>query len=224
MNTLVLSGVSRGIGAGVARSFLAQGWQVHGLGRSATPDLLGFSEFYFHPCDMRDANGVVEACAALPAAVDVILCNAATFGGEAFYCDNFDDGEWAEALAVNLLAPAIIARELKSRLLAGSRRMLVMMSTGNASLAGNADGTMLAYRTSKSALNQLVRCLAAEWGPQGIVAVALNPGWVKTDMGGLNAPMSVDDAAKEIYSFVNDVASEALNGFFVNPDGSSLPW
>jgi NAD(P)-dependent dehydrogenase (short-subunit alcohol dehydrogenase family) len=65
--------------------------------------------------------------------------------------------------------------------------------------------------------------MAAEWGPQGLTVVALNPGWVRTDMGGPSAPMAVEAAANNILSFIR-TADHRLNGAFVNTDGSSLPW
>ena len=100
-----------------------------------------------------------------------------------------------------------------------------MMSTGNASLAGNTAGTMLGYRLSKSALNQAVRNLAAEWGAEGFTIAALNPGWVKTDMGGPDAEIAVEEAARQILTFVEEVSTRPdINGAFVNTDGSQLPW
>jgi NAD(P)-dependent dehydrogenase (short-subunit alcohol dehydrogenase family) len=69
-----------------------------------------------------------------------------------------------------------------------------------------------------------MRNIAAEWAPQGFATVALNPGWVRTDMGGENAPLSVEQAAAEIHDFCENLMGEALNGRFCNTDGSELPW
>jgi NAD(P)-dependent dehydrogenase (short-subunit alcohol dehydrogenase family) len=67
--------------------------------------------------------------------------------------------------------------------------------------------------------------VAAEWGPDGFTIVALNPGWVKTDMGGPNAEISADEAAAQILDFIDRVSvSNDVNGAFVNTDGSPLPW
>ena len=118
-----------------------------------------------------------------------------------------------------------MTRSLKANLEAGSRRLVIMMSTGNASLQGNTNGTLLGYRLSKTALNQAARTLAAEWGPQGFSIVALNPGWVRTDMGGPDADLSVDNAADNVLNFVRAVStSTEVNGLFLNTDGSPLPW
>ena len=125
---------------------------------------------------MADAESLVAACREITEPLDGLICNAAVFGNHAYHLHEFEPVDFANTFAVNCIAPALMARELRGRLLEGAGRKLIMMSTGNASLAGNVSGEMMAYRASKSALNQMVRNYAAEWGPQGLVTVALNPG------------------------------------------------
>lgn len=225
MSRILITGVSRGIGEGLLRIYLENGHEVDAIGRSA-PDWAAVhgARFRFHACDLADINALVEVGRAVATPLDTLICSAGDFGSDAYLLEQFDNAAFVRAFAVNCIAPAILARELKPRLEQGARRHIVFMSTGNASLGGNTSGAMMAYRTSKSALNQLMRNIASEWGPQGFSAVALNPGWVRTDMGGENAPLSVEDAASEIYTFCESLMSEALNGRFCNTDGSELPW
>jgi NAD(P)-dependent dehydrogenase (short-subunit alcohol dehydrogenase family) len=174
---------------------------------------------------MADHQRLEQACSTVSDPIDVLVCNAATFANDAWMAESFSPEVLANAFAINTIAPLIVARALQRNLEAGERRLIVMMSTGNASLEGNIGGTMLGYRLSKSALNQAVRNLAAEWGDRGFTVVALNPGWVKTDMGGPNAEISVDEAAAQILHFIDQIApAKPLNGRFVNTDGSPLPW
>lgn len=225
MSTLVLTGVNRGIGEGVALRFLRAGWRVVGLGRTAPEWASEFEgSFLFIPCDLADHAAVERAVAVIQEPIDVLLCSAASFGATAFHLGDFAPAGFMQTLAINLVSPAILAKHLLDRLLDGGQRLIVMMSTGNASLSGNVEGGMLAYRTSKSGLNQLVRNLAAECGGRGLTTVALNPGWVRTDMGGMSAPLSVSEASDNIFEFICDVASPQLNGAFVNTNGSALPW
>jgi NAD(P)-dependent dehydrogenase (short-subunit alcohol dehydrogenase family) len=223
--TVVITGVNRGLGEGLARVFLAQGWRVVGLGRQAPAWASGdVARFSFRSCDFADHQSVARACARIVGPVDVFIANAATFGGNAFHSHEFDPAVFTETMAVNVVAPVLIARLLRTQMAGGARRLLVFMSTGNASLEGNTSGTMLAYRASKAALNQSMRTLAADWSSGGTTAVALNPGWIRTEMGGPNAPLSVDEAAAAILDFVERLATPELNGRFVNVDGSPLPW
>ncbi len=222
---VAISGVNRGIGEGLALAFLGAGWNVHGFGRVQPLWADQYADrFAFHHCDMADHASVAAACEGLDQPLDVLICSAATFGNGAFYCNEFDPAAFKEAFAVNVVAPAVMAQQLQRQLANGARRLIIMMSTGNASLSGNVQGEMMAYRSSKSALNQLVRNLAAEWGAHGFTTVALNPGWVRTDMGGAQAPTSITDASQEILNFVADIANSELNGLFINADGGILPW
>lgn len=174
---------------------------------------------------MADHEGLAQTCSRLAEPVDVLICNAATFADGAGTIEWFNPSALSEAFAVNTIAPLIMARALKENLEAGERQLIIMMSTGNASLQGNTTGSLLGYRLSKTALNQTVRNLAAEWGPQGFTVVALNPGWVRTDMGGANAEISVEEAAAQVLNFIQKVSiALPLNGCFVNTDGSALPW
>lgn len=223
---IAISGVNRGIGEGLARASLDRGDTVVAFGRGRPSWAANDSgTFHFIDCDMSDHDRLEEACVAYADPIDILICSAATFAVGAGTIDHFHPEALGEAFAVNTIAPLIMGRGLRKNLEAGSRRLIVMMSTGNASLEGNKSGDLLGYRVSKTALNQAVRNLAAEWGAQGFTVAALNPGWVKTDMGGPNAEMTVDEAAVQILNFVHNVSVvEAVNGCFVNTDGSRLPW
>jgi len=222
---IAISGVNRGIGEGVARAALNNGHFVVGIGRTPPHWADQQPAFTFICCDMSDHATLTDACSTLADPIDVLICNAATFASRAWTAQSFTDEGLREAFAINTIAPLVMARSLKKNLEAGSRRLIVMMSTGNASLEGNTAGTMLGYRLSKSALNQAVRNLAAEWGSDGFSVVALNPGWVQTDMGGPDATISVDEASTQILNFISEVsAARPISGCFLNTDGSPLPW
>ena len=222
---LAISGVSRGIGEGIALAAQRNGDLVLGIGRTQpqwADEQLAFS---FLNCDMSDLAGLSDVCSDYAEPIDVLICNAAIFANGAWTATAFTHEALLEAFAVNTIAPLVMAKSLKKNLEAGERRLIVMMSTGNASLEGNTSGTMLGYRLSKSALNQAVRNLAAEWGSEGFSVVALNPGWVQTDMGGPDATIPVEEASKQILDFISGFSTtRETNGCFVNTDGSPLPW
>lgn len=80
-----------------------------------------------------------------------------------------------------------------------------------------------AYRASKSALNMVTRCLAIDLEPDGILCVALHPGWVRTDMGGPMAPMSPEESILSVLSVISGF-TEKHHGAYVDYTGESLPW
>ena len=222
---IAISGVNRGIGEGLALAALNAHHSVVGIGRHRPSWADDQGAFAFIESDMMDHVRLADACESIAGAIDALVCSAATFGNGAWTADSFDPHALADAFAINTIAPLVMAKALKPNLEAGSRRLIVMMSTGNASLSGNTAGTMLGYRLSKSALNQAVRNLAAEWETDGFMIAALNSGWVKTDMGGPHAEIEVDEAARQILAFVEEISTRpGINGAFVNTDGSALPW
>ena len=224
-----VTGITQGIGHALATALLQDGWIVWGTSRKSFDETASLIDSRLHDGlrPLRLELTDLDACAALGEHVDgpldVLINSAASFGNMAFRADDFSPTAFLETLSINVVAPTAIARALKSRLAEGDRRLIVMMSTGNASLSGNKTGGMLSYRASKSALNQVVRTLAAEWGDTGFTTVALNPGWVRTAMGGQNAPLTPLTAAHNIVSFIR-TAGPSLNGAFVNTDGTALPW
>ena len=78
----------------------------------------------------------------------------------------------------------------------GSDKKIYFLSYQLGSIGDNASGGMYIYRSSKTGLNQVVKSLSVDLKPQGITVVSLHPGWVKTDMGGPNAPVSIDESIK----------------------------
>jgi NAD(P)-dependent dehydrogenase (short-subunit alcohol dehydrogenase family) len=79
------------------------------------------------------------------------------------------------------------------------------------------------YRASKAALNSVMKSASNELGAQGIVCVALHPGWVRTDMGGAGADLDVADSVAGMRR-VLAAADASMNGGFFNFDGERLPW
>ncbi|XP_016122954.1 C-factor [Sinocyclocheilus grahami] len=80
-----------------------------------------------------------------------------------------------------------------------------------------------AYRTSKSALNMVTRCLAMDLEAEKILCVALHPGWVRTDMGGPTAPLSPEESISSVLSVISEL-TEKHHGGYVDYTGKSLPW
>ncbi|XP_056622609.1 C-factor [Triplophysa dalaica] len=79
------------------------------------------------------------------------------------------------------------------------------------------------YRASKSALNMITRCLAVDFEEHGILCVALHPGWVRTDMGGPDAPLSTEESIASVLNVIGGL-SERDHGSFLHYNGEELPW
>nr|CAD7408995.1 unnamed protein product [Timema cristinae] len=105
-----------------------------------------------------------------------------------------------------------------------SRAAVVNMSSILGSITLNKkEGGFYPYRASKSALNAVTRSLSIDLKPDGIMALSVHPGWVKTDMGGASAPLSVQESATAIVRTLQSLG-EKQNGAFLQFDGKELPW
>jgi NAD(P)-dependent dehydrogenase (short-subunit alcohol dehydrogenase family) len=99
---------------------------------------------------------------------------------------------------------------------------MIAISSGMGSIAENAGG-WIPYRTSKAALNMAWSSLAIEGRKNGITAVALSPGWVKTRMGGAGAEITAEESVGDMRALIDRLSVEQT-GRFLRRDGSELPW
>lgn len=103
------------------------------------------------------------------------------------------------------------------------RAAIINMSSILGSIEDNTQGGLYAYRLSKSALNAATKSMSIDLKNDSILCVAIHPGWVKTDMGGSHAPLTVETACKQMVGTFTTL-SEPHNGGFVQYDGKMLPW
>jgi NAD(P)-dependent dehydrogenase (short-subunit alcohol dehydrogenase family) len=134
-----------------------------------------------------------------------------------------DFSEWEKTFRVNCIAPMKMTESLIESILLGDQKKVVSISSIIGSIGGNDIGKMYPYRASKAALNAVMKSMAIDLAPQNITAIALHPGWVKTDMGGPTADIGVTES---IEGMVNIIDSITLNdsGKFYAYDGGELPW
>jgi len=235
MSVALVTGASRGIGLEHCRQFARRGWQVIACARqsgcAALHELAG--EFpglvRVEPLDVTDHAAVDALAAGLRgSAIDVLVNNAGSAGpaggtASAAYqgLTSMDYGIWREILEVNLLGAFKVATALRDHVAAGSRRLIVNMSSDLGSITQNRTGNAYAYRTSKTGLNMVTRGMSLEW-PE-LVVVAMAPGWCRTDLGGAEAEVDVADSVR-----AQQVAFERLgpgdSGRYINRFGDTVPW
>jgi benzil reductase ((S)-benzoin forming) len=182
---VVVTGVSKGLGEAIAANLLARGFDVVGIGRSASPRLAS-PAFRLECVDLAEADklastvdGLFAALAARSLASIAVINNAAVAGPVGTF-GILAPGEIADALTVNLVAPAIIANAFVRvfRGLPGDRR-LINVSSGAASNPIAGAGV---YNVAKAGLEMLTKALAVELGPSGLRAITVRPGVIDTPM------------------------------------------
>ncbi len=236
MPTVLITGANRGIGLELARAFAGDGWSVVATARKpAAGDLAAVSGVEVIGCDVSDdasVAGLVTALGDRP--LDIVINNAGVSGrketqarGEPAHLDEVDLDHWLQVLEVNTVAPFRVARAVRHNLAKGRHKVLATVSSRLGSLEHAAGGTglggMYPYRSSKAAVNMVVRCLATDLAELGITTITLHPGWVRTDMGGDQAPVMPADSAAGLKKVIEG-ATPDVTGQFFNYDGASLPW
>ena len=169
--------------------------------------------------DMRDLHGLADLAAQV-GRLDVLILNAGIIGPDAGPLDLSDAAAFAEVMQVNAFAPLAVARAMLQNMITGAR---VIAISSQMSWMGYAKADHIAYRMSKVALNKGVQGLATELAPLGISAVAIDPGWVRTDMGGPEAERDADDVAAQITDLA-DRLGMAQSGRFLKTDGTERAW
>ncbi len=236
MPLAIVTGANRGLGLEHARQFAAAGWELVATARQPDASTALTELRQKHPqavrvvrLDVADFDAVEEFAASLSSqAVDLLLNNAGSFGpqgapaGMAYQgLAQMDYGIWRQILEVNLLAPFKLSVSLLDSLRLAKHPRLVMMSSDLGSIAQNLQGQSYAYRSSKAGLNIVTKGMAAEL--PDIIVVAMAPGWCKTDLGGVDAPITAADSVREQQACFARLTL-ADSGRFIDRFGANVPW
>ena len=231
MTTVLVTGASRGLGLEFTRQYLAEGHTVIAAARDpGAAHVLQQLERDFRgrltlaPADVADTASVRRAAARLPgSSIDVLINCAGVIGDERQAIGSIDYEGWMRVLEVIVLGPMRVCEAFLERVAQSERRLIVTMTSGMGSLGDNTSGSYIAYRTSKAAVNMAMRTAAIDLRPRGITCVVLNPGWVKTDMGGPNARLSPEQSVSAMRRVISALGPTD-SGRFYNYDGREYPW
>jgi NAD(P)-dependent dehydrogenase (short-subunit alcohol dehydrogenase family) len=230
MPTVLITGASRGLGLEFARQYADAGWHVIATCRSpAKATKLNTiargaeGRVEVAALDVSDGAATKRLATSLKRrAVDVMIANAGLLG-PVDYTPGKDDDAWAEVMGVNVMAPLRLALALTDAVAASARRQMAFVSSQMGSIANNTDGGLYVYRSSKAALNAVVKSLSIDLKPRGITAVALHPGWVRTDMGGASADIAPSTSIAGMIKVLGTL-KRADSGKLIDYRGKTLPW
>lgn len=209
MKTVVITGASRGIGRAATQKFIEAGWRVIG---TSTRGEVPYSAKEFVPVqlelsDTGSISAAVEAIAYAAPAIDALVNNAGIFEEAEWDSTVMDIARLRRLLEVNLIGTI----DLTERLLAAvpSIPRVIFLSSRAGALTDQNDGTEPAYRITKTGINMYMRTLAGRLRNTATVS-SLDPGWVKTDMGGEEAPRNPHLAAHDIYRLATEQIPSGL--------------
>ena len=217
MTTAAIIGASRGIGLELATQYAADGWRVHATTRSPDrPGTLGQlrGDVHIHELEVTDRAHQVALGAALAGeAIDVLIHNAGVYG---------TGMRAATVNRINAEAPIEVVEALMGAVLRSNRKKIALISSQVGARRGSRR-SLGKYGDSKAALNDRFRSIERDWRAAGCLAVVIHPGWVRTDMGGSFASLSVEESARGIRRAMADL-DESRHGRFWTWDGREHPW
>jgi NAD(P)-dependent dehydrogenase (short-subunit alcohol dehydrogenase family) len=217
MPTMMVIGASRGIGLELARQYARDGWRVHATTRTPEqPGALGTlaGDVVLHALDVRRAEQISALAAAVAhEGIDVLIHNAGVSGAGMTR---------QEVMAINADAPIKVTEALLSAVKRGSEKKIVLMTSQLGARYGSRQ-SLGVYGDSKAALNDKFRALAPAWGRDGLIAIVMHPGWVRTDMGGRSAPLSVEESVRGMRQIIARLTA-AQHGRFWTWNGREHEW
>jgi NAD(P)-dependent dehydrogenase (short-subunit alcohol dehydrogenase family) len=228
--TILITGSNRGIGLELVKQYASTGWQVHACCRqpesAVALQLLKqtFPSITIHALDVANNAQINSLAKQLQAeAIDILFNNAGIYGQVDASFGNTDETEWLDCFRINTIAPMKMMEAFVGHVAASQHRLIAGMSSKMGSMADNSSGGSYAYRSSKAALNAVMKSAAIDLRSKGIKVAVLHPGWVLTDMGGPNAEITVEECVLNLRRNLQGVTLEN-SGTFFEIDGSVIPW
>jgi NAD(P)-dependent dehydrogenase (short-subunit alcohol dehydrogenase family) len=234
MSTVLITGANRGLGLGLAKLYLEDGWDVIALARQSSPELaeLACPALEIRECRLTDdweLGAVADSLA--DRTIDVLINNAGRMAKaedlpradrlQGF--GHFNRKLWHDVFDINLFTPMRVSELLIEQIAHAERGRIVTLSSILGSMALNDSGGLYAYRASKAGVNAIMKSMAIDLAKQGVIAIAMHPGWVRTDMGGSKADIDIDTSVRGMKNVIDRLRPDDSGKFFSH-DGSELPW
>ena len=225
---LLLVGASRGLGLAMAAEFLKKGWNVVGTVRgSARTRLHELADEYegrveIWSLDITEPDQIAALHARLASrSFDILFVNAGTANANDDPIAIVSTEEFARVMVTNALSPMRVIEGLQN--LVSPEGMIGIMSSGQGSISNNTNGRHDVYRGTKAALNMHMRSYAARRAGESRALVLMAPGWIRTDLGGPKAPVSVEEAIPKVVNVL--LAQQGKPGLqYLDREGHTVPW
>ncbi len=231
MPTLLITGANRGIGLELCRQYLQQDWRVYATCRNPenAKELNSLADenrdhLSVHALEVTNRDQLTALKKHLKGKpIDILYNNAGVYANGASQFGKTDEKAWEEAVAVNLIAPMKMMEEFVENVAKSDKKIIASMSSKMGSMQDNTSGGSYAYRATKAALNAIMVSAAHDLRHLDITSLILHPGWVRTDMGGPQGELSVEQSAKKLRKILDNCTIEDSGSFF-DVDGTIIPW
>ena len=227
-NTILITGANRGIGLEFTKQYAADDWHVIACCRNpkAADALQSMASqnhnIVIYTLDVANFSQIDALALQLKAQkIDVLLNNAGVYPDSSFGALDVD--AWANAFKINSMAPLKMAQAFTPHIAAGTLKKIATLSSKMGSLDDNTSGGSYIYRSSKTAVNMVMKSLALDVRGDGVSVVTLHPGWVQTDMGGPNGLINTQTSVTGLRKVIANL-SLSNTGKFVAYNGQEIAW
>ena len=227
-STVLITGANRGLGLEFVQQYSQQGFSVLACSRepSDANELKALQKknssieiFQLNVGDLDEIKALSNTLKNIT--IDILINNAGIYRSGEF--GSLDPEAWIESFKINTIAPYILIEAFLNQIMRSNLKKIISITSKMGSIDDNNSGGSYIYRTSKTALNSMMKSLTHDLASKGISTLTLHPGWVRTDMGGSNAwintPESVTGMIKQI-----DKLSEKNSGQYIDYSGKIIKW
>ncbi|WP_448520949.1 SDR family oxidoreductase [Pseudothermotoga sp.] len=211
----LITGASRGIGLALTKQLLSEGEKVTVGVRTSMP--FQHQNLTVLNVEMSSPSSIEKFVEGIADAVDVLINNAGILIKEKF--PYISEENLVKTYRVNVVGPYMLVQECYKKGLLREGTKIVNVSSILGSISTTTGTMSISYSISKAALNMVTKLLAHRL--KNMFVISMHPGWVRTDMGGPDAPISVEDSAAGILKVVRGLNQ---TGVFLNYEGEPLPW
>lgn len=229
-HAILITGANRGIGLECVKQYAQKNWQVLACCRKpeAAKALSELAKIHSNvsiwPMDVTDESAIKRLAAQLVnQPIDILLNNAGVSLDDENGFGSVSSDDWQTTLKVNALAPILVSQAFVENVAKSNKKIIACISSKMGSITDNQYGMYYAYRASKAALNAQVVSMAIDLKARGIIAIALHPGWVQTDMGGPDATITTNTSVEGLVKLLDQLNSKD-SGTFRDYNGEHIPW
>lgn len=223
--TALIIGASRGLGLGLVKQLLGDGWQVTATVRDPqkAQALQALGNVRIETLDMDDQHAVIALSQRLKEQTfDLLFVNAGVKGPDDQRPGQASLAQVGQLFFTNAVAPINLAQRFVGQIRQGSGVLAFMSSVlGSVTIADAPE--MALYKASKAALNSMTNSFVAQLDGQALTVLSMHPGWVKTDMGGEDAHIDVETSTRGLVQQVNAYAGKGGH-HFIDYRGETIAW
>jgi len=227
MPSVLITGANRGLGLEFTRQYAADGWRVFAACRdpAGARDLAAVEgDVSAETLDVDDGLQVAALANKLSGQpIDVLINNAGIYGPKDVTRDTVVYDAWGQVFRTNAMSPLAVSAAFAANVAQGGQKKIITLSSIMGSIAENDSSGDFIYRSSKAAVNAVMKSLAGDLKSEGITVAVLHPGWVRTDMGGPDAAIEAPESVTGMRAVIAGL-KESDSGRFLNYDGTEIPW